>query len=77
MTWAEYYDKFYDWSESTQISRLSSVRDFGPACEVCEIAEEFCDEKIASRLIRKALAAGVYWRKEMSIDVEEEGRLNG
>ena len=59
MTWAEYYDKFYDWSESTQISRLSSVRDFGPACEVCEIAEEFCDEKIASRLIRKALAAGV------------------
>lgn len=59
MTWAEYYDKFYDWSGSTQISRLSSVRDFGPACEVCEIAEEFCDEKIASRLIRKALAAGV------------------
>ena len=59
MTWAEYYDKFYDWSGSTQISRLSSVRDFGPACEVCEIAEEFCDEKIARRLIRKALAAGV------------------
>ena len=59
INWAEYYDKFYDWSESTQISRLSSVRDFGPACEVCEIAEEFCDEKIASRLIRKALAAGV------------------
>ena len=26
---------------------------------MCEIAEEFCDEKIASRLIRKALAAGV------------------
>ena len=59
MTWAEYYDKFYDWSESTQISRLSSVKDFGPANEVCEIAEAFCDEKIASRLIRKALAAGV------------------
>lgn len=59
MTWAEYYDKFYDWSESTQISRLSSVKDFGPASEVCEIAEAFCNEKIASRLIRKALAAGV------------------
>ena len=64
MTWAEYYDKFYDWSESTQISRLSSVKDFGPASEVCEIAEAFCDEKIASRLIRKALAAGVKFSSE-------------
>jgi len=64
MTWAEYYDKFYDWSESTQISRLSSVKDFGPASEVCEIAEAFCDEKIASRLIQKALAAGVKFSSE-------------
>ena len=64
MTWEEYYDKFYDWSESTQISRLSSVKDFGPASEVCEIAEAFCDEKIASRLIRKALAAGVKFSSE-------------
>ena len=70
MTWAEYYDKFYDWSESTQISRLSSVRDFGPACEVCEIAEEFCDEKIASRLIRKALAAGVEFSSDEVSNLE-------
>ena len=70
MTWAEYYDKFYDWSESTQISRLSSVRDFGPACEVCEIAEEFCDEKIASRLIRKALAAGVKFSSDDICNLE-------
>ena len=64
MTWSEYYDKFYDWSESTQINRLSSVKDFGPASEVCEIAEAFCDEKIASRLIRKALTAGVKFSSE-------------
>ena len=25
MTWEEYYDKFYDWAESTQIKKLSSV----------------------------------------------------
>jgi len=70
MTWAEYYDKFYDWSESTQISRLSSVKDFGPASEVCEIAEAFCDEKIASRLIRKALAAGVKFSSEEVSNLE-------
>lgn len=64
MTWAEYYEKFYEWSESTQISRLSSVKDFGPASEVCEIAENFCDEKIASRLVRKALAAGVQFSSD-------------
>ena len=70
MTWAEYYDKFYDWSESTQINRLSSVKDFGPASEVCEIAEAFCDEKIASRLIRKALAAGVKFSSEDVTNLE-------
>lgn len=70
MTWAEYYDKFYDWSESTQISRLSSVKDFGSASEVCEIAEAFCDEKIASRLIRKALAAGVKFSSEDVTNLE-------
>ena len=70
MTWAEYYDKFYDWSESTQISRLSSVKDFGPAGEVCEIAEAFCDEKIASRLIRKALAAGVKFSSDDVTNLE-------
>ena len=70
MTWAEYYDKFYEWSESTQISRLSSVKDFGPANEVCEIAETFCDEKIASRLIRKALATGVKFSSEDITNLE-------
>lgn len=70
MTWAEYYDKFYDWSESTQISRLSSVKDFGPASEVCEIAEAFWDEKIASRLIRKALAAGVKFSSDDVTNLE-------
>ena len=25
MEWAEYYEKFYDWAESTQIKKLSLV----------------------------------------------------
>ena len=70
MTWAEYYDKFYDWSESTQISRLSSVTNFGPADEICEIAAAFSDEKIANRLIRKAIAAGVPFSCDHVSDLE-------
>ena len=41
MTWAEYYDKFYDWSESTQVNKLSSVEALGPADEVAEVLMEF------------------------------------
>ena len=64
MTWDEYYNAFYDWSESTQISRLSSLTDFGPSDEIFEIAQNFYDEKIATRLIRKALNYGVKFTTE-------------
>ncbi len=38
MTWDEYYDKFYDWANSTQISRISQLTSFGSADELCEVA---------------------------------------
>ena len=61
MDWADYYDRFYDWADSTQISRISSLTDFGSDCsaEVLEIAQCFVDDKVAMRLINKALAGGV------------------
>lgn len=31
MTWEEYYDKFYEWSENTQVNKLSSVESLDPA----------------------------------------------
>jgi len=40
MTWEEYYDKFYDWAESTQIKKLSSVDALGSADEVVEVMME-------------------------------------
>ena len=40
MTWEEYYDKFYDWSENTQVNKLSSVESLGPADEVVEVMME-------------------------------------
>ena len=69
MTWYEYYSEFYGWSEVTQISRLSSVEDFGDSSEVCEIAQQFFNEKYATRLLKKALAAGVRFTAEEVIEL--------
>ena len=49
MEWADYYDRFFDWADSTQISRISSLTDFDSDCsaEVLEIAQCFVDDKVA------------------------------
>lgn len=35
--WDEYYDKFYDWSESTRIKKFSYLTSFGDPDEVAEV----------------------------------------
>ncbi len=70
MTWETFYDRFWDWSESTQINRVSSLREFGPSDEVCEVAEAFSDKKVASRFIRKAIAAGVTFNADDIYNLE-------
>ena len=59
MKWEEYYDRFWDWAESTKISRISLLTDFTSSAEVVEIANEFFDEKIGSRLVKRALDQGI------------------
>ena len=57
MTWEEYYEKFYDWAESTRIKKLSSVDAFGKSEEVAEVMLEFAfhHEDIVNRIARKAI----------------------
>ena len=52
MEWDEYYEKFYDWAESTQIKKLSSVEALGPAEEVTEVMVSFAfdHEDIVNRI---------------------------
>ena len=59
MTWEEFYEKFYEWADSTQVSRISQLTTFGSHEQVAEIIQMYCDEKAASRLAKKAMAAGV------------------
>ena len=57
-TWDEYYERFYDWAESTQVRNLSSLTSLGPADEVGEIIIELqVNVPAANRLLRKAVEA--------------------
>lgn len=80
MTWQEYYDKFYDWADSTQIKKISSITDFSGADpeEVIDAALSFVDEAPTTRLLRKALDGGVRFSAgevlELIYDVREDFR---
>ena len=69
MDWDQYYEKFYDWATSTQISRMSSLTSYGASSEVAEVAQEYMDEKAASRLIKKAVAYGVQFTPDEIYDL--------
>lgn len=70
-SWAEYYDKFYEWSFSTQKSYSFRLTDYGSADEVFEVLEEFVfhDEAFASRFADKALNAGVRFSPEQIVEM--------
>lgn len=59
--WEEYYDKLGDWATSTAVSRIAKLESFGPPDEIIDAINTigFDDEKGATRLLKKAIAAGV------------------
>ena len=61
MTWEEYYEKMWDWQPSTMVKYMSKLSNFGPAEEVAEaiIEVSFGDQTGATRMLKKALDAGV------------------
>ncbi len=70
MTWETFYDRFYEWADSTQVSNISKLTTFGPSAEVCEIAQALFDEKACARLLRKAMAAGVRFTSEEVVELD-------
>lgn len=61
MLWEDYYDKLDDWATSTAVSRMSQLESFGPPDEIADAIDTigFDDKKGATRLLKKAIAAGV------------------
>ena len=69
MEWVDYYDKVFDWSESTRVRRISDLTDIGSPDEIVDAAQAFDEDKNASKLIKKALNLGVCFTPENVIDL--------
>lgn len=55
-TWDEYYEKFYDWTEKTQVRNLFALTSLGDADEVAEIIIELqFDFHAPDCLLQKAI----------------------
>lgn len=71
ISWSRFYDAFYDWKPEYAKARLQSVTDFGSDDEVLEVVQELFwdDEYEASRLIMRALDAGVRFKDENIVEL--------
>lgn len=66
MLWKEYYDNVGIWATSTAVSRMSRLESYGPPEEIIDAIETigWDDSKGATRLLKKAIAAGVKFTGE-------------
>ena len=78
MTWAEYYERYDGWQESTQYSRLASIKDFGPdgspSEKICDCIQ-YVDTRTATSILRRALAAGVRFRAAEVAEIADSGQI--
>lgn len=79
MIWAEYYERYDRWQESTQYSRLASIEDFGqdgsPTEEICDCIQ-YVDTRTATSILRRALAAGVRFRAAEVTEIADSGQID-
>lgn len=81
MLWEEYYEKFYDWSESTQIRKLASLDKLGTAEEVTKVMIElaFNHEEIVNRTAQRAIDEKLVFSADNIVDLTNcmDERLQG
>ena len=69
MKWDEYYQRFYDWAESTARRRIYDLEDFGDPQEIIEVAESISDEKAVARLLKKAVESGTIFSADQTMEI--------
>ena len=72
MLWTDFYDGFWDWSDSTRRTRISSLEDMGSGEEIVEVIYEIEDPKVRSQLIRKAMRMGASFTSEDFMNLDGE-----
>ena len=71
MTWDDYYERFYDFSLSTQKSYSYKLTSYGDAEEVFEVLSEFAfyDKQFATRFASKAVDGGVHFSPDHVLEM--------
>lgn len=66
MKWEVFYEKINEWAISTSASKISSLEEMGTSDEVTEAVNTlaFDDEKVATKLLNKAINLGVKFSGE-------------
>lgn len=72
MKWRDFYDAFWDWSDSTRRTRISSLEDIGPGDEVVDAVLEIEDPKVKAQLIRKAMKLGAKFSNDDLCNLDTE-----
>ena len=72
MQWCDFYDAFWDWSDSTRRARISSLEDIGSGDEIVEAVLEIEDPKVKAQLIRKAMKLGARFSREDLLNLDTE-----
>ena len=72
MQWCDFYDAFWDWSDSTRRTRISSLEDIGSGDEVVEAVLEIEDPKVKAQLIRKAIKLGAKFTLDDFQNLQDE-----
>lgn len=72
MLWTDFYDNFWDWSDTTRSTRISSLEDIGTGEEIVEVIYEIEDNKVRAQLIRKAIKLGAKFTSDDFQNLEDE-----
>lgn len=71
MDWETFYDRWENWSDSTLISRISSLKSIGPSNEIVEVACSCLCFDAANKLIVKAVKLGAKFSFNELIELDE------
>lgn len=70
ISWDDFYERFFDWTESTRRTRIGDLTGYGSADEVYDIAMElsYDDDRTAARFLGRAAEAGVRFTPEQILE---------
>lgn len=71
-TWDEYYEKFFDWAESTRAKNLYALTSLGPSDQVAELIFEMGGEDAANRLLKRAVNEKLAFRCDELVLIANE-----